>query len=127
MNVCTVSYSAAWWSWERWEREIDWMALHGFNLPLTFTGQEAVWRQLWREQGLTDAEIEQWLAGPAFLAWQRMGNLRGWAGPLTDAWQRGQLKLGKQIAARQMELGMVNVLPGFAGHVPGGLVRFTLV
>mmetsp|Transcript_14706 Transcript_14706/g.25215 ORF Transcript_14706/g.25215 Transcript_14706/m.25215 type:complete len:686 (+) Transcript_14706:2-2059(+) len=123
MNVCTVSYSAAWWSWERWEREIDWMALHGFNLPLTFTGQEAVWRQLWHEQGLTDAEIEQWLAGPAFLAWQRMGNLRGWAGPLTDAWQRGQLKLGKQIAARQMELGMVNVLPGFAGHVPGGLKR----
>jgi alpha-N-acetylglucosaminidase len=24
-NVCTVSYSMAWWTWERWERELDWM------------------------------------------------------------------------------------------------------
>ena len=27
-----------WWSWERWEAEIDWMALHGINLPMAFTG-----------------------------------------------------------------------------------------
>ena len=26
------------WDWERWEREIDWMALNGINLPLAFTG-----------------------------------------------------------------------------------------
>jgi alpha-N-acetylglucosaminidase len=24
LNVCTVSYSSAWWNWTRWEREIDW-------------------------------------------------------------------------------------------------------
>jgi len=24
-NVCTSSYSAWWWDWARWEREIDWM------------------------------------------------------------------------------------------------------
>ncbi len=30
--------SYAWWDWERWEREIDWMALNGINLPLAFTG-----------------------------------------------------------------------------------------
>lgn len=32
MNVCTVSYSSAFWSWDRWQQEIDWMALHGINL-----------------------------------------------------------------------------------------------
>ncbi len=32
------SYSSTWWAWERWEKEIDWMALHGINLPLAFTG-----------------------------------------------------------------------------------------
>ena len=30
--------SYAWWDWERWEREVDWMALNGINLPLAFTG-----------------------------------------------------------------------------------------
>lgn len=25
MNVCTLGYSTVWWSWERWEKEIDWM------------------------------------------------------------------------------------------------------
>jgi alpha-N-acetylglucosaminidase len=123
MNVCTVSYSGAWWDWSRWQREIDWMALHGINLPLTFTGQEIVWRQLWLEVGLTDAEIQRWLAGPAFLAWQRMGNIRGWAGPLTSNWIKQQAVLGVQIAQRQSELGMINVLPGFAGHVPEALRR----
>lgn len=28
----------AWWDWGRWEREIDWMALNGINLPLALTG-----------------------------------------------------------------------------------------
>lgn len=45
-NVCTVSYSSVWWDWARWEREIDWMALNGINLPLAFTGQEALWQEV---------------------------------------------------------------------------------
>ena len=36
----TASYSSAFWDWRRWEREIDWMALHGVNLPLAFTGAQ---------------------------------------------------------------------------------------
>ncbi|KAL8525298.1 hypothetical protein ACS0TY_014795 [Phlomoides rotata] len=28
-NVVTSSYTFAWWDWERWEKEIDWMALQG--------------------------------------------------------------------------------------------------
>lgn len=45
-NVCTFSYSSVWWDWPRWEREIDWMALNGINLPLAFTGQEALWQEV---------------------------------------------------------------------------------
>ena len=43
MNYCTHSYSAAWWNWERWEYEIDMMALNGINMPLAVTGTEGVW------------------------------------------------------------------------------------
>lgn len=81
MNVCTVSYSMAWWDRERWQREIDWMALNGINLPLAFTGQEYVWERLFLELNMTQAEIDAYLAGPAFLAWNRMGTWRSPDGP----------------------------------------------
>jgi alpha-N-acetylglucosaminidase len=52
------------------------MALHGINLPLAFTGQELVWTEVWKAFGLTDAEIEEFYTGPAFLAWNRYPNAR---------------------------------------------------
>ena len=33
LNYCTYSYSMAYWDWARWEKEIDWMALQGINMP----------------------------------------------------------------------------------------------
>ncbi|MBR4496241.1 MAG: alpha-N-acetylglucosaminidase C-terminal domain-containing protein, partial [Acholeplasmatales bacterium] len=82
MNTCTHSYSASWWDWSRWEREIDWMALNGINLPLAFTGLEYVTRKVFKEFGFSDEELKDWYTGPAFMAWYRMGNVNGWAGPL---------------------------------------------
>lgn len=40
--------SFVWWDWERWEKEIDWMALQGVNLPLAFTGQETIWQKVFK-------------------------------------------------------------------------------
>ena len=36
-NYCTYSYSMAFWDWKRWEEELDWMALHGINLPTYYS------------------------------------------------------------------------------------------
>ena len=33
-NVVTYGYTLPYWDWARWEREIDWMALHGIDMPL---------------------------------------------------------------------------------------------
>jgi alpha-N-acetylglucosaminidase len=122
MNVCTNSYSMAFWNWARWEREIDWMALNGINFPLSFTAAEYINRELFLELGVARSDLDAFFSGPAFLAWHRMGNLRAWAGPLTDEWIDGQAELQRKILARQRELGMVSVLPGFAGFVPEALV-----
>lgn len=43
-----VKDTFVWWNWERWEKEIDWMALQGINLPLAFTGQEAIWKKVFK-------------------------------------------------------------------------------
>ena len=118
MNTCTHSYSASWWDWERWEREIDWMALNGVNLPLAFTGLEYVTKKLFIELGFTEEEIKNWIAGPAFMAWYRMGNINGWGGPLPNEWIDYEHDLQLKILERMRDYGMTPVLSMFSGYVP---------
>ena len=120
-NYCTFSYTMAWWDWPRWEREIDWMALNGINMPLSVTGQEAVWQAVYRGLGLTDDELASFFVGPAYLPFGWMGCMDGWGGPLTQDWIDRHCELEKRIVARERELGMTPVLQGFTGHVPGAL------
>ncbi|KAI4336090.1 hypothetical protein L6164_014662 [Bauhinia variegata] len=121
-NAVTSSYSFAWWDWKRWEKEIDWMALQGVNLPLSFTGQEAIWQRVFQEKfNISVSDLDDFFGGPAFLAWSRMGNLHGWGGPLPQSWFDRQLILQKKILARMYELGMTPVLPAFSGNVPAAL------
>ncbi len=117
-NFCTFSYGTPFWDWERWEQEIDWMALHGVNLPLFLTGTETVWRDLLLELGYTLAEVNQFIAGSGFQAWWQMNNLEGWGGPNPDSWYTNQVILGKKILQRYKEFGMEPVMPGYAGMVP---------
>ncbi|EGG15793.1 alpha-N-acetylglucosaminidase [Cavenderia fasciculata] len=118
MNVVTFGYSTVWWDWERWQREIDWMALNGYNLPLAFVGQEYVWFAVYSELGVSPKDIESFFSGGAFLPWNRMGNVNGWGGPLDYDFIAGQHDLQQQILERMRQYGMKPVLPGFAGHVP---------
>ncbi|XP_047117354.1 alpha-N-acetylglucosaminidase isoform X1 [Schistocerca piceifrons] len=122
-NVCTTSYSFVWWDWARWEKEIDWMAMNSINLALAFNGQEAIWMQVYKRLNMTADEIDEHFTGPAFFAWNRMGNIRGWAGPLSDTWHNQQAVLQRRILDRMRELGIIPVLPAFAGHVPRAFER----
>ena len=79
MNVCTMGYSLVFTDWAYWEKQIDWMALNGINLPLAFVGQEWVWTEVFKEYGLAFSDLDTFFTGPAFLPWYRMGNIRGWA------------------------------------------------
>ena len=117
-NYCTFSYSMAFWNWKRWQREIDWMALHGVNMPLAIVGEECVWRNMLFKPGYTKKEVNDFIAGPAFLAWWEMNNLEGWGGPNPDSWYAQQEKLQKQILKRMKEYGMTPVLPGYSGMMP---------
>lgn len=117
-NYCTYSYTMAFWDWERWEKEIDWMALHGINLPLAVVGQECVWKNMLEKLGYTKEEINKFIAGPAFLAWWAMNNLEGWGGPNPDSWYTQQEALQKKILKRMRKYGIEPVFPGYSGMVP---------
>lgn len=104
--------------WERWEKEIDWMALHGINLPLAAVGQECIWFNMLQKLGYSKEEINSFIAGPAFLAWWAMNNLEGWGGPNPDSWYAQQEALQKKILKRMREYGIKPVFPGYSGMVP---------
>jgi alpha-N-acetylglucosaminidase len=47
-----------------------------------------------------------------------MGNLKSWAGPVSEAYQERTRALQRQILAKARALGMTPVLPSFSGFVP---------
>ena len=118
LNYCTFSYSMSFWTEDRWMKEVDWMALHGVNMPLMLVGADVVWRNVCRELGYTEEDISEYIAGPGFQAWWLMNNLQGWGGPNPGWWYERQEKLCRSILSRMRELGMEPVLPGYSGMVP---------
>ena len=123
LNYCTFNYSMSWWDWKRWEKEIDWMALHGINMPLAITGEEYIWDQVYRSYGFTDEDLDPFFSGPSYFSWFWMGNLDGWGGPLPMTWKESHRDLQQKILQRQRELGMKPVLPAFTGHVPASFKK----
>ena len=123
LNYCTFNYSMSWWDWKRWEKEIDWMALHGINMPLAITGEEFTWYTVYKEMGFSDKDLQSFFSGPAYFSWFWMGNLDGWGGPLPVSWMKSHMLLQQKIVQRERELGMKPVLPAFTGHVPATFKR----
>lgn len=72
----------AFWDWERWEAEIDRMALQGINMPLMAVyGEYAVWQNTLRRLNFSETDIAAFLPGAGYEAWWLMGNLEGFGGP----------------------------------------------
>lgn len=100
------------------------MALRGINLALAWTGVERIFIEVFQEIGLTKDEIQDFLSGPAFLAWNRFGNIQGsWAGTLSYAWVDDQFDMQLKIIQRMVELGLIPILPAFPGFVPRAITR----
>jgi len=118
LNYCTFNYSMSWWDQKRWQKEIDWMALNGINMPLAVTGQNSIWKNVYKSLGFTDKELEGFFSGPAYFNWFWMGNLDGWGGPLPQSFMDKHEALQKQILQQERSLGMTPILPAFTGHVP---------
>ncbi len=117
-NYCTLSYTCSWWDWPRWQRELDFLAMNGINMPLGVIGLEGVWYNTLLKNGFTDLEVRTFLVGPSFFAWQWMTNIEGHGGPLPKSWIDARVQLGQKWMARARELGMTPIQQGFSGYVP---------
>lgn len=121
LNVVTHGYSTPFWDWERWEQELDWMALHGMTHPLVLTGYEVILAEALRRSGVPDADAQAWIGSAAHVPWMSMGGMHDFGGPLPDSWAERRIDLARRILGRARELGMTPVLPASGGHVPRAL------
>src|SRR5581483_2469718 len=122
-NENVDGYTAPYWDWPRWQREIDVLALSGINAVLVERGTDTVLYRTFRDAGYSDLEIRRWLTQPAHQNWQLMGNLCCFAGPISRALLEKRLASAQKIVARLRELGITPVLPGFYGIVPADFQR----
>ncbi|HEY8661227.1 MAG TPA: alpha-N-acetylglucosaminidase TIM-barrel domain-containing protein [Hanamia sp.] len=118
LNVVTFGYTTPYWDWKRWELELDWMAMHGINMPLATVASEAIAVRVWLKLGLKQKDLNDFFTGPAHLPWHRMGNLNKWDGPIPKEWHKEQLALQHKILNRMREMGFSMITPAFAGFVP---------
>ena len=122
-NVVSAGYVYPYWDWAQWEKELDYIAVHGFNTLMAPAATEAIAERVWRKLGLAQAEIDAFYTGPAHLPWQRMGNLTQHDGPLPPSWHADQIAIQHKLLDRMRELGIEPIVPGFAGFVPPGIKR----
>jgi alpha-N-acetylglucosaminidase len=118
LNENVDGYTAPYWDWPRWEREIDLLALSGVNAILIERGTDSVLYRTFRDFGYSDAEIRAWITQPAHQNWQLMGNLCCFNGPISRALLARRAASARRILARLRELHITPVLPGFYGIVP---------
>ena len=122
-NVCLYGYSFVWWNWLQWETHLDWMAMNGYNLALAMSGQEWIMMKTLKEFGMSEKEILAYFSGPAFLPWNRMGNIQSWGGPLPMSWIEKDRELQKKILLRMRSLGIRAVYPAFNGFLPRKMIE----
>lgn len=118
LNQNVDGYTAPYWDWPRWEREIDVLALSGINAVIVERGMDTVLYRTFLEAGYSDAQIRNWITQPAHQNWQLMGNLCCFNGPISSTLMQKRAESAQKIVARLRELGITPVLPGFYGIVP---------
>jgi len=122
-NVVTAGYTTPYWDMKRWEQELDWQAMHGFNMIMAPVATEAIATRVWKRLGLTQDEIDEFYVGPALLPWQRMGNICRVGGTLPPEWHADQIALQHKLLKRISELGIKPIVQSFAGFVPKAIKR----
>ncbi|MGH3703365.1 MAG: alpha-N-acetylglucosaminidase TIM-barrel domain-containing protein [Agromyces sp.] len=121
LNMVTHAYSTPFWDWDRWERELDWMALHGITHPFVLTAYDVVLEETLTRSGVSRAAARSWVGSAAHTPWMSVGGMHDFGGPLPDRWAERRVGLARRILTRARELGMTPVLPVTGGHVPGAL------
>ena len=122
-NYCTFSYTMAFWGEEKWQNELDWLALSGVNLMLDVTGYEYVWLKFLMGIGYSFLDAKDIICGSAYCAWQYMGNIEGKEVPLHNQWFADRVELARRNHRRMLALGITPLLEAYTGMIPNQILE----
>ncbi|MDG4859583.1 alpha-N-acetylglucosaminidase [Streptomyces sp. T-3] len=123
LNDTNDGYTSAYHDWSYWERELDVLALHGYNEVLVYVGADALYHRVFQEFGYAEQELREWIPGPAHQPWWLLQNMAAFPAPVSRQLLDARAALGRRIADRVRELGMTPVFPGYFGTVPPGFAE----
>lgn len=117
------SLEGNYWGFDRWEKEIDFMAMHGINTALQPVGFDGVLYRTLREMGMPEDASADFLSGPAFLMRQLTGNVAAMNSVHSKEYLERKIYIGKKITEREKELGITPVFPALIPSVPFNIRR----
>ncbi|MBR3835589.1 MAG: alpha-N-acetylglucosaminidase C-terminal domain-containing protein [Clostridia bacterium] len=117
------SLEGNYWGFDRWEKEIDFMAMHGINTAFQPVGFDGVLYRTLREIGFAEDAAIDFMSGPAFLMRQLTGNVAAMNSVHSKEYLERKIYIGKKITEREKELGITPVLPALIPSVPFNLRR----
>src|SRR5438067_13696436 len=109
LNENTDGYTTPYWDFDRWQHEIDILALSGFNAILIQRGNDLAVYQAFRDIGYSDADIRNWITHPAHQNWQLMGNMCCFVEPISFELMEKRAASAKQIITELRALGITPV------------------
>ncbi len=118
LNENTDGYTTPYWSFDRWQHEIDILAFSGFNAILIQRGNDLAVYKAFRSVGYSDEAIRKWITQPAHQNWQWMGNMCCFIEPISLDLMQRRAASARRILDQLRALGITPVLPGFWGVVP---------
>ncbi|MDR2686477.1 MAG: alpha-N-acetylglucosaminidase [Oscillospiraceae bacterium] len=117
----TFAGSPCWWDWERWQDEIDILALYGVNEALLLIGSEYAWFQALRAEGIGVDYAMGGMSAPPFWPRQLQGKFDSVLPPVDPMYLKSRGQMGKAIAERMRAWGITPVPPAFPGTVGNGM------
>ena len=117
------SLEGNYWGFDRWEKEIDFMAMHGINTALQPVGFDGVLYRTLCDIGVKEELSVEFSSGPAFLMRQLTGNIAGTNSVNSKEYLERKLYIGKQITEREKHMGITPVFPAMMPSVPFSIRR----
>lgn len=121
MSYESFSLSGNFRGFDRWEKEIDFMAMHGINRALQPVGFDGVLYRTLVELGMPDKFCLEFSSGPAYLINQLTGNIAGTNSVNSKEYLERKLTVGKLISDRERSLGIEPIFPAAIPSVPFSL------
>jgi len=109
------------WGFDRWEKEIDFMAMHGINTALQPVGFDGVMYSFLVEVGMPENLCLEFSSGPSFIMRQLTGNVAGFNSVNSREYLQRKIYIGKKITEREKELGIMPMFPAAMPSVPFSL------